>query len=83
MQKSEIQAGLVVYVANNPNRFGTLTGRKRETLALFAEVNWGTQREYVDVNHLQVHNPEAIGDLDYEIKNHRYGTIQDLRRRMT
>jgi SNF2 family DNA or RNA helicase len=83
MLPEKIEQGLVVYVANNPNRFGTLTGRKRETLALFAEVNWGTQREYVDVNHLQVHNPEAIGDLDYEIKNHRYGTIQDLRRRMT
>lgn len=83
MLPEEIQQGLVVYVTNNPNRFGTLTGRIRQTLAYFAEVNWGNQREYVDIQQLVLHNPEAVGDLDYEIENHRYGTIQDLRRRMT
>lgn len=83
MLPNQITKGLVVYVENNPNRFGTLTGRTRQTLAFFAEVNWGVQRDYVDIRHLVLHNPEAVGDLDYEIANHRYGTIQDLRRRMT
>jgi len=83
MLLEEVKDGLVVYVGNNPNRFGKLTGRQRETLAFFAEVNWGTQREYVDIDQLVLHNPEAIGDLDYEIQNQRYGTIQDMRRRMT
>jgi SNF2 family DNA or RNA helicase len=54
-----------------------------EAMFLMAEVNWGNQREYVDVSQLVARDPTAGTDSDTEVREGRYGTIDDLRRRMT
>jgi len=79
----EIVAGKAVSHQANPGRLGILTGRKMEAMFLMAEVNWGNQREYVDVSQLIERDPTAGTDPDAEVREGRYGTIDDLRRRIT
>ncbi len=47
------------------------------------EVNWGSQFEYVDASQLVVCDPNARPDPDSDVREGRYGTVKDLRRRMT
>jgi SNF2 family DNA or RNA helicase len=79
----EIVAGKAVSHQANPGRLGILTGRKMEAMFLMAEVNWGNQREYVDVSQLVERDPTAGTDPDAEVREGRYGTLDDLRRRIT
>jgi len=50
---------------------------------LMAEVNWGSQFEFVDASQLVVCDPNARPDADSDVRQGRYGSVNDLRRRMT
>jgi SNF2 family DNA or RNA helicase len=79
----DIIAGKPVSHRANPGRLGFLTGRTLQAMFLMAEVNWGNQREYVDVSQLVERDPGVGTDSDTEVQEGRYGTIDDLRRRIT
>jgi superfamily II DNA or RNA helicase len=83
MQEQEIVAGLSVYHTANPGRIGVLTGIKMSTFCLMAEVNWGADKELVDTDSLRVLDTNRPSSLDEDVLQGRYGTLQDLRRRMT
>jgi SNF2 family DNA or RNA helicase len=48
-----------------------------------AEVDWGSQFEFVDVLQLVVRDQSARPDADIDVRAGRYGTADDLRRRIT
>lgn len=79
----EIVAGTSVTHTVNPGRMGVLTGRTLQAMFLMAEVNWGNQLEYVDISQLVSYDLNARRDADSEVRAGRYGTIDDLRRRIT
>lgn len=83
MQEQDIVAGLSVYHAANPGRIGVLTGNKLVAMCPMAEVNWGAEKEFVDVDTLRVLDATRPSTLDEDVAQGRYGTLQDLRRRMT
>ena len=82
-QNMDIVAGKAISHRANPGRLGILTGRTLQVMFLMAEVNWGNQLEYVDISQLVERDPAAGTDTDTEVQEGRYGTIDDLRRRIT
>jgi superfamily II DNA or RNA helicase len=79
----EIIAGTPVWHRSDPGRLGVLTGRTLQAMFLMAEVNWGNRLEFVDVSQLAVFEENVPRDSDHEVRSGRYGTIDDLRRRIT
>jgi len=79
----DIVAGTPVYHKVNPGRLGVLTGRTLQAMFLMAEVDWGNQFEFVDFSQLVTFSPTARRDTDSEVRAGRYGTVDDLRRRIT
>jgi SNF2 family DNA or RNA helicase len=80
----EIREGTHVLRRSDPSRLGILTGKKR-TLGprLMVQVDWGVNREYEDVRQLTPRDPAADNDMDALVARGEYGTIEDLRRRIT
>ncbi|MBI2929891.1 MAG: DEAD/DEAH box helicase family protein [Verrucomicrobia bacterium] len=83
MDLHEVQTGKCVNHVAHPGRLGVLTGAILETWCPMAEVNWGSEVEFVDVAQLHEFDPKAHPDVDSDVRSGRYGTIDDLRRRIT
>ena len=83
MDPNEIAADVPVFHRADPARFGFLTGHTLETLCLMAEVEWGEQTELVDISQLVIKRRNHRSDTESEVRNSRYGNINDLRRRIT
>ena len=83
MRENEIQPGKSVYNVAHPGRIGALTGRTLNTMFLMAEVHWGGNAEFVDASQLAVFDPRTPRDADTNVRRGTYGTIDDLRRRIT
>lgn len=83
MDTEDITIGKAVAHKANPGRLGVLTGRTLQAMFLMAEVDWGSQCEFVDISQLAVRDPKAGQSTDAEIQAGRYGTIDDFRRRIT
>ncbi len=83
MNLEHVRQGLSVYHVAHPGRLGVLTGRTLEALFPMAEVHWGGNAEFADVSQLAVFDPNTQGDPDTNVRRGIYGTIDDLRRRIT
>src|ERR1041385_8822574 len=83
MDLRDIAAGKCVVHVSHPGRLGVLSGRLLEAMFPMAEVDWGTHIEFVDASKLTVRDPTAKRDALTEVRESRYGTIDDLRRRIT
>jgi superfamily II DNA or RNA helicase len=84
MQASEIKAGLAVFHTANPGRIGVLTGNQLDAMCLMAEVDWGSGgAEFVDVELLEMRGGAKLQDAAACVRDRRYGTLDDLRRRIT
>lgn len=59
MKPEEIIAGKVVYHVVHPGCIGVLTGNTLQAMFSMAEVNWGSQVEFVDVTQLREFDPNA------------------------
>jgi superfamily II DNA or RNA helicase len=83
MRPDEIAAGIPVFHIANPGCLGVLTGNRMDTLFPMAEVDWGHHIEFVDVSKLEPHIQNRSRNAEDEVREKRYGTIDDLRRRVT
>jgi superfamily II DNA or RNA helicase len=83
MDPNDIGAGIAVYHQANPGRIGILTGGRLDAMFVMAEVDWGGHVEFVDVSQLVVYNNTVRPNLEADVRNSRYGTVDDLRRRIT
>ncbi|MBL9117003.1 MAG: DEAD/DEAH box helicase family protein [Verrucomicrobiaceae bacterium] len=83
MEHDEIAAGIAVFHRANPGRLGVLTGRKERMMFWMAEVDWGNQFEFADVSQLVVRNTKIRRSMDDDVRDGRYGRVDDLRRRIT
>lgn len=84
MQESEITQGVTVIRKSNPGVLGVLTGRaQRLGPRVMAQVNWGTNREYEDIRQLQAVATDREQDMDAVVSRGEFGTLADLRRRIT
>lgn len=83
MDPSDIQEGIAVFHRANPGRIGILTGQVMEAIGVMGEVDWGSQTEFVDVSQLEPRARHSRPTMDSEVQAGRYGTIEDLRRRIT
>jgi SNF2 family DNA or RNA helicase len=83
MNLEDIISGRSVFHVAHPGRLGVLTGRTLNALFPMAEVHWGGNAEFVDVSQLAVFDPNTPRDPDTNVKKGIYGTIDDLRRRIT
>jgi len=83
MPSLEIVSGKPVVHRANPGRLGVLTGRTLQAMFLMAEVDWGSQSEFVDISQLVARDHTARPDTDSDVQSGRYGTVDDLRRRIT
>lgn len=83
MSPEEIAAGIPVFHVANPGCLGVLTGNRMDTLFPMAEVDWGKHIEFVDVSKLEPCSSKRLRSTDDEVRERRYGTIDDLRRRVT
>jgi superfamily II DNA or RNA helicase len=83
MNLEYVKHGSSVYHVAHPGRLGVLTGRTLNALFPMAEVHWGGNAEFVDVSKLVVFDPNTPRDPDTNVKKGVYGTIDDLRRRIT
>lgn len=83
MNLEHVCQGLSVYHIAHPGRLGVLTGRTLNALFPMAEVHWGGNAEFVDVSQLVAFDANTPRDPDTNVKKGTYGTIDDLRRRIT
>ena len=83
MDKQGIQPGKSVYHVAHPGRLGVLTGRTLNALFPMAEVHWGGNAEFVDITKLAPFDANTLRDADTNVRRGVYGTIDDLRRRIT
>jgi len=83
MNLENVSQGLSVYHIAHPGRLGVLTGRTLNALFPMAEVHWGGNAEFVDVSQLAVFDSNTPRDPDTNVRKGIYGTIDDLRRRIT
>ncbi len=83
MEPYEITNNIAVFHRANPGRIGILTGKRLSAMFVMAEVDWGNQREFVDVSQLVIRDNNDIPDADTAIRDGHYGTVDDLRRRIT
>lgn len=84
MNEQEIQRGRPVILKADPAILGVLTGRtQRLGPILLAQVDWGANREYEDHRALQTKREDDDTDLGPTVSRREYGTIDDLRRRVT
>lgn len=52
-------------------------------MCVMAEVDWGNQCQFEPVEQLEIRDTHARHDAESDVRNARYGTIGDLRRRVT
>lgn len=83
MEPSEIAEGIAVFHRANPGRFGFLTGERLDAMFVMAEVDWGNQLEFVDVSQLLRRPCGVQRSMESEVRDGRYGSVADLRRRIT
>lgn len=85
MRVEEIGADKPVFRMAQPSELGLLTGELREfgPKLQMAEVDWGARCEFVDVRALELKRRDESADMGFRVRAGRYGTIEDLRRRMT
>jgi superfamily II DNA or RNA helicase len=83
MEPKDIAPNIAVYHRANPGRFGFLTGKRLDAMTLLAEVDWGSRIEFEDVSQLVVRDNSVMPSIDGDVKSGRYGTVNDLRRRIT
>jgi superfamily II DNA or RNA helicase len=79
----QIAAGLAVFHVSNPGRLGVLTGNRLDAMFPMAEVDWGDLIEFVDATKLRRRNSNRINSTMEDVREGRYGTVEDLRRRVT
>lgn len=83
MDTNDVVPGLAVYHRADPGKLGVLTGNKLEAMFTMAEVDWGNQLQFTDVTQLVARQQNRRGTADEDVRDGRYGTIDDLRRRIT
>jgi hypothetical protein len=83
MEPNDIASGIAVFHRANPGRIGILTGNQLPAMFVMAEVDWGSQLEFVDVSQLVARDNNAKPTTDHDVQAGRYGTVDDLRRRIT
>jgi superfamily II DNA or RNA helicase len=83
MEPKDIAPGIAVFHRANPGRIGILTGRRLDAMFPMAEVDWGNQVEFADVSQLVVRDMSIRPSMDSDVLSGRYGTVDDLRRRIT
>lgn len=83
MSPKDIVQGIPVFHVSNPGNLGVLTGGQLNALFPMAEVDWGSHIEFVDVTKLEPRTQNRTRSTDDEVRECRYGTIDDLRRRVT
>jgi len=83
MEPDDIALGKAVFHRANPGRLGVLTGNRLTAMCVMAEVDWGSQFEFADVSQLVVRESSARPSMDSDVRTGRYGTVDDLRRRIT
>ena len=83
MEPKDIAPGKAVFHRANPGRIGILTGERLDAMFVMAQVDWGSQVDFVDVSQLVVRDNSARPSMEGDVRSGRYGTVDDLRRRMT
>src|SRR5262245_14903440 len=83
MSPADIKEGVAVFHRANPGRFGFLTGHFIEAIGVMAEVDWADKVQLEDVSQLELRSEHVRATMDSEVKAGRYGTVEDLRRRVT
>ncbi len=83
MTPEEIEPNIPVYLKARPGKIGMLTGNKMEALVLMVEVDWGESREYEQAESLDVRRQEQGANFEAVVKQGLYGTVEDLRNRVT
>lgn len=83
MEPNDVAIGKAVFHRANPGRLGVLTGNRLNAMCVMAEVDWGSQFEFADVSQLVVRENCARSNMDSDVHTGRYGTVDDLRRRIT
>ncbi len=83
MEENDIAPKIPVYHRNNPSRIGWLTGQMRQLMCLMAQVNWGSGTEFVDISQLVAVDSCQPPSMQRDVREGQYGTIHDLRRRVT
>src|SRR5262245_54292180 len=83
MEPIDISPGIAVFHRANPGRIGILTGGRLDAMFVMAEVDWGSQLEFVDVSQLVVRDRSVRPSMEGDVRGGRYGTVDDLRRRIT
>ncbi len=83
MNLEDIISGRSVFHVAHPGRLGILTGRTLNAMFTMAEVHWGGNAEFVDVSQLKVFDAITPRNPDTNVRQGLYGTIEDLRRRIT
>ncbi len=84
MEKHEIVKNSLVKRKSNPGLFGRLTGRI-EALGprIMAQVDWGASKEYEDIRQLIPAPPDEDMSMEAVLRRAEFGTLDDLRRRIT
>ena len=83
MNPDDIAPGIAVFHRANPGRLGVLTGNRLTAMCVMAEVDWGSQFEFADVSQLVMRESNARRSMDSDVRDGRYGRVDDLRRRIT
>jgi SNF2 family DNA or RNA helicase len=83
MEPQEIAAELPVFHMANPGRLGVLTGNRLDAMFPMAEVDWGDLIEFVAVTQLRRRSLNRLSNTENDVRDGRYGTVEDLRRRVT
>jgi hypothetical protein len=85
LTRDDIAPDRPVFRTARPGELGLLTGEVREfgPQLTMAEVVWGTRREFVDIRALDVKRLDESTDMRSRVAAGRYGTVDDLRRRIT
>ncbi len=83
-EESYIQKGVPVIRRSTPATLGILTGRiQRLGPVIMAQVKWGANTQYEDVRYLRIADLDEDREMDATVERGEYGTIEDLRRRIT
>jgi len=85
VKAEDVVADEPVFRATQPGELGILTGELRQfgPQLQMAEVDWGARCEFVDIRALELKRRNEAEAMSSRVRAGRYGTIEDLRRRIT
>jgi SNF2 family DNA or RNA helicase len=84
MQIEDVIQGKMVYLGAKPGSHGVLTGNTvKMGPVVMVEVDWGGHRQKHDIEAVEVQDESEGKDQHTLVRKCKYGTIEDLRRRIT